>query len=491
MRLTEIMDGGLRPRRTAPSAGDPEIVGLTSDSRSVKPGYLFAALPGARESGRRYLDDALARGAAAILTDTAPLDRPVAVPVIADQNPRRRLARMASRFYAPQPATIAAVTGTNGKTSVAVFTRQIWAAQGLKAASLGTIGVVAPGITRPGALTTPDPIELHRILNELVQAGIEHVALEASSHGLHQFRLDGVALAAAAFTNLTRDHLDYHRDMAHYFAAKRRLFAELLPASGTAVVNLDDDYGRVLVDTARGRGQRLVTYGTAADAELRLIAAAPTAHGLAVEIAVGQRPPHQLTLPLLGAFQAMNALAAVGLAIATGTLPEAALAALPRLEGVPGRMELAAIHPSGAPLIVDYAHTPDALETALKALRPHAAKRLVVVFGCGGDRDAGKRPQMGAIAARLADVVIVTDDNPRSEDAAAIRSAVLAACPDGREIGDRRAAIRAAAKLIEAGDLLLIAGKGHETGQIVGPRTLPFDDRIEARAAVAALGGAV
>ena len=470
--------------------GDPEIRGLTSDSRDVKPGYLFAALSGVHESGRRHLGDALARGAAAILTDETPLDEPVAVPVIADRNPRRRLARMAARFYAPQPSTIAAVTGTNGKTSVAVFTRQIWAAQGLKAASIGTIGLVAPNLTRPGALTTPDPVKLHDILHDLVQAGVEHVALEASSHGLDQFRLDGVTLAAAAFTNLTRDHLDYHGDMAHYFAAKRRLFAELLPASGTAVINIDDESGRTLVDVAKARGQRVIAYGTAPDAELRLITATPTAHGLAVEIAAAGVRPRRLELPLLGTFQAMNALAAIGLAIATGTTADAALDVLPRLEGVPGRMELAATHPAGAPLIVDYAHTPDALETALKALRPHTAKRLIVVFGCGGDRDAGKRPQMGAIAARLADIAIVTDDNPRSEDPATIRRVILAACPSGRESGDRRAAIRTAATLLQAGDLLLIAGKGHESGQIVGARTLPFDDRIEARAAVVALGGA-
>ncbi|MGH6976525.1 MAG: Mur ligase family protein, partial [Stellaceae bacterium] len=361
--------------------GDPEIRGLTSDSRDVKPGYLFAALGGAHDHGRRFLGDALARGATAILTDETPFDEPVAVPVIADRNPRRRLARMAARFYAPQPSTIAAVTGTNGKTSVAVFTRQIWAAQGLKAASIGTIGLVAPNLTRPGALTTPDPVKLHEILHDLVRAGVEHVALEASSHGLDQYRLDGVTLAAAAFTNLTRDHLDYHGDMAHYFAAKQRLFAELLPASAAAVINIDDKSGRKLVDVARGRGQRVIAFGAAPDADLRLQAAAPTARGLTVEIAAFGAPSRQLELPLLGTFQAMNALAAVGLALATGTSPDAALDVLPRLEGVPGRMERAATHPAGAPVIVDYAHTPDALETALNALRPHTAKRLIVVFG--------------------------------------------------------------------------------------------------------------
>ena len=468
--------------------GDPEIRGLTSDSRDVKPGFLFAALSGAHESGRRYLADALARGAAAILTGEAPLDEPVAVPVIADRNPRRRLARMAARFYAPQPSTIAAVTGTNGKTSVAVFTRQIWAAQGLKAASIGTIGLVAPTMTRPGALTTPDPVKLHEILHDLLSGGVEHVALEASSHGLDQFRLDGVTLAAAAFTNLTRDHLDYHGDMAHYFAAKQRLFAELLPASGSAVINVDDKSGRTLAGVAKARGQRVFTYGTAPDAELRLIAATPTARGLAVEFAIAGTPQRRLELPLLGTFQAMNALAAVGLAVATGTPPDAALDVLPRLEGVPGRMELAATHPAGAPLIVDYAHTPDALASVLSALRPHAGGRLAIVFGAGGDRDRGKRPLMGRVATELADLVYVTDDNPRNEQPAEIRRAILAAAPRAIEIGDRRAAILAAIAELRRGDVLVIAGKGHETGQIVGSEILPFDDVVVAREALGRSG---
>jgi UDP-N-acetylmuramoyl-L-alanyl-D-glutamate--2,6-diaminopimelate ligase len=478
------MRGALGQGHVAPP-GDPDILGLTSDSRVVKPGYLFAALSGRSADGRRFLDEALKHGAGAVLADR-PVDLPV--PVVVDSNPRRALALMAALYYAPQPATTAAITGTNGKTSVAVFLRQIWQSAGLKAASLGTIGMVAPGIDRPGSLTTPDPVELHKELQELTRRGVDHLALEASSHGLDQFRLDGVKLAAAGFTNLTRDHLDYHPDMAAYFAAKARLFTELLPADGTAVINIDQAEGGTLAALCRKRGIKTVSYGRTERAELRLVKAEPKETGLGIEIDLaGKR--HVLDLPLLGGFQAMNALCALGLALATGIEAKQALEALSRLKGAPGRMELAAIHPSGAKLIVDYAHTSDALETALKALRPHCPGRLVLVFGCGGDRDKGKRPLMGAIAQRLADLVFVTDDNPRSEDAGAIRRAVLVACPKAQEIGDRRQAIFAAVRLLRPGDLLLIAGKGHERGQIVGSATLPFEDGEAARAAVAALAG--
>jgi UDP-N-acetylmuramoyl-L-alanyl-D-glutamate--2,6-diaminopimelate ligase len=473
------------------SGGNPEIKGLTADSRDVRDGFLFAALPGTRTDGARFVDEAVARGAAAILvSDAAPFaalaQRTPPVQVIADANPRRRLAQMAARFYAPQPKTLAAVTGTNGKTSVAFFTRAIWAHAGHRAASLGTLGIVGPGVTEPGSLTTPDPVALHRKLQGLAQAGIDHVALEASSHGLDQFRLDGLALSAAAFTNLTRDHLDYHRDMAAYLAAKTRLFSELLPRDGTAVLNFDTAEGRDLAVLCRARGQRVIGFGAADHAELRLLAAHPSETGQMIEIAAfGAK--HALTLPLLGAFQAGNALAALGLAVATGTPVATALDALGTLAGVPGRMEHVASHPNGAPAIVDYAHTPDALETALRALRPHCRGRLSLVFGCGGDRDPGKRPMMGAIAERDADLVIVTDDNPRSENPATIRRAILSACPKAREIGDRRAAIRAAFAALAPGDVLLIAGKGHESGQIVGSETLPFNDAEVARAAAAEL----
>jgi len=471
---------------STPHGGDRPITGLTSDSREVKPGYLFAALAGSHTDGARFIADAVARGATAILVaDPAPFEN-IGVPIIADPNPRRRLALMAARFHGQQPAIIAAVTGTNGKTSVAAFTRQLWERAGLAAASLGTIGLVAPGLSRPGSLTTPDPVALHRTLAELARAGIDHVAIEASSHGLDQYRLDGLTPAAACFTNLTRDHLDYHRDMAAYFAAKRRLFTDLLPPDGTAIINLDSAEGRELAASCHASGQRVIGFGRARRADIRLVEALPDASGQRIVVdAAGLR--RTLHLPLLGEFQAMNALAAVGLAAATGVNVAAALEALPTLEGAPGRMARVAQHPNGAPVIVDYAHTPDALETVLAALRPHCRGRLIVAFGCGGDRDPGKRPMMGEIAARRADIVIVTDDNPRSEDAASIRRAILAACPGAREIGDRAHAIAEALALLESGDLLLLAGKGHESGQIVGSTVLPFDDAEVARAAVASL----
>jgi UDP-N-acetylmuramoyl-L-alanyl-D-glutamate--2,6-diaminopimelate ligase len=486
------MDGALA-LRSATSDDGPEILGLAADSRAVKPGFLFAALPGQREDGRRFVADAVARGAAAILVeDGSPFaDLAIRVPpvqVIVDPNPRRRLALMAALFYQPQPKTIVAVTGTNGKTSVADFTRQIWRHHGERAASLGTIGIVGPDFIQPGVLTTPDPVTLHRALHDLASIGIDHVALEASSHGLDQFRLDGLVLTAAAFTNLTRDHLDYHADMAAYFAAKTRLFTALLPQDGTAILNIDTAEGEQLAALCRQRGQSILAFGRAEAADLRLVAARPNGMGQTITIAAlgGTRT---LLLPLMGAFQSANALAAIGLAVASGVPVESALDALVGLTGVPGRMERVATHPSGAPVIVDYAHTPDALETALTALRPHCRGRLVVVFGCGGDRDPGKRPQMGAIADRLADIVIVTDDNPRSEDATAIRRAILAQCPKGREIGDRAAAIRAALALLGRDDLLLIAGKGHERGQIVGTTVLPFNDAEIVRTALGMAAG--
>jgi len=486
------MDGTQGPLALAPR-GDPDIRGLAADSRNVRPGFLFAALPGSKLDGRRFVDDAVARGAVAILTDDpasfsglALREPPVAV--VFDPNPRRRLARIAARFYAPQPETLVAVTGTNGKTSVTAFARQIWQHLGHRAASLGTIGIVGPDFVQPGSLTTPDPVTLHRELNILARSGIDHVALEASSHGLDQYRLDGLELAAAAFTNLTRDHLDYHRDMEAYFAAKARLFTELLPPDGTAVLNADSAEAARLGQLCRQRGQTVLTFGAASGADLRLVAARPLDTGQELRLEVfGEH--RELVLPLVGSFQASNALAALGLAIATGAPVERALEALPKLEGVPGRLQQAAKHSSGAPVIVDYAHTPDALATVLGALRAHCRGRLVVVFGCGGDRDAGKRPQMGEIARRLADRVIVTDDNPRSEDPVAIRRAILDRCPEAEEIGDRARAIRRGLELLQPGDLLLIAGKGHESGQIVGGITHPFDDAAVARQAIAELAG--
>ncbi|HVB18283.1 MAG TPA: UDP-N-acetylmuramoyl-L-alanyl-D-glutamate--2,6-diaminopimelate ligase [Stellaceae bacterium] len=463
-----------------PGPAGCEIAGLTADSRRVKPGFLFAALRGTARDGRAFAGDAVANGAVAILTDDPAAlaldpDKSRRVAIIADPNPQRRLALLAARFYRRQPRIIAAVTGTNGKTSVAHFARELWAATGHKAASIGTLGLISPAGRRPGALTTPDPVDLHRDLAELAGAGIEHVALEASSHGLAQFRLDGVAVAAAAFTNLTRDHLDYHGDMASYRAAKERLFTTLLTPGGSAILNADGPEFPRLAALCRERGHKVIGYGGAAAAELRIADRAPRPFGQRIAADLfGRR--HDIELPLVGAFQAMNAFAALGLVVATGTALDAALSVLPRLGGVPGRLQLVGETASGAAVFVDYAHTPDALATVLAALRPHAAGRLSIVFGAGGDRDRGKRPLMGRVTAELADRIYVTDDNPRSEQPAAIRRAILDAAPGAVEIGDRREAIAAAIAELHRGDVLVIAGKGHETGQIVGAEILPFDD---------------
>lgn len=442
------------------------ITGLTADSRTVEPGFLFAALPGVQANGRTFIADAVARGAVAVLAPPGTLV-PQGARLIAADDPRGALARLAAQFYGAQPETIAAVTGTNGKTSTVQFARQLWEFEGLNAAALGTL---------EGAMTTPDPVALHARLVELACGGVTHLALEASSHGLDQRRLDGVRIAAAGFTNLTRDHLDYHATLDNYRCSKLRLFNELLPEGAPAVINADDLESAAFARAARGP---VITYGRAGQS-LRIVSLEPLPHGQAAEIEVfGQR--FALTLPLVGAFQADNALCALGLA--AGADPARAQALAPHLEaltGVPGRMQRV----GEAPVYIDYAHTPGGLETALTALNPHAARRIVCVFGCGGDRDAGKRPQMGAIAARLADAVIVTDDNPRSEDPAAIRAAILAAAPGAREIGDRRAAIRAAIKILRPGDVAFIAGKGHEIGQTIDGKTYPFNDYDEAKEAL-------
>ena len=473
---------------SATALGDVDISGLTADSRNVEPGFLFAALPGSRLDGRAFIADAVARGAVAVLAPTgtaAPDDGARPIELLTDDNPRRRLTLLAARFYRHQPATVVAVTGTNGKTSVVEFARQIWARLGRKAASLGTLGVSAPGFAAGPGLTTPDPVELHRLLAALAEAGVEYAAIEASSHGLEQFRLDGVRLSAAAFTNLGRDHLDYHRDMDAYLGAKRRLFEHLLPADAPAVLNADAPEFEALSGACHDAGHEVVSYGRAGTS-LRLVDVTPLADGQRLVLEVFGRT-YDTRLPLVGEFQAANALAALGLVTACGADADPAVAALARLTGARGRLELVAHHRDGAAVYVDYAHTPDALESVLRALRPHVAGRLAVVFGAGGDRDAGKRPLMGAAVARLADRALVTDDNPRGEDPAAIRAEVLAACPGAEEIGDRGEAIRAGIAGLGPDDALLIAGKGHEQGQIVGARTLPFDDAEVARAAVAAL----
>jgi len=486
------MDGNHAPSHPVP-AGDVEIRGLTADSRAVEPGFLFAALPGAAVHGKTFIDEAVRRGAVALLVDDALLlpelhHRYPRLPVVVDTNPRRRLAILAARLFAPQPKTVVAVTGTNGKTSVAAFARQLWQRLGYKAASLGTLGVVGPDFERPGALTTPDPVTLHRELQTLALAGVDHVAIEASSHGLDQFRLDGLDVAAAAFTNLTRDHLDYHRTMDAYLAAKTRLFSQVMHAGRWAVLNAEVPEFTPLLMMSRRHGHRVIAYGEGVASDLRLLATRPTPAGQTLDLLVLEEP-HSVFLPLLGRFQAMNALAALGLAIATGATPGEAVQALGVLAGVPGRIAHVASRPNGAPIFVDYAHTPDALQTVLRALRPHCRGRLVVVFGAGGDRDPGKRPLMGEVVARLADRAIVTDDNPRSEPPAAIRQAVLAGAPNAREIGDRAEAIATAIAALAPEDLLVIAGKGHERGQTIAGVTHPFDDAEVARAAVAALAG--
>ena len=460
-----------------------DFTGLASDSREVKPGFLFAALSGSRTNGAEFIEDAVSRGAVAVLAggEAAATVKALGVRFIEDANPRARLAHFAKAFYREQPAVVAAVTGTNGKTSVTVFLRQIWTKLGKNAASMGTIGVVAPKGERVLAHTTPDPIETHRILAELKREGVDYLALEASSHGLDQHRLDGVDVAAGAFTNITRDHLDYHPTFESYLAAKLRLFAALVRRKGLAVINADADHACEFRAAAEARALSILMVGENGR-DLALLDREPNASGQRIDIAFnGQR--HRVALPLLGAFPASNALTAAALAIGLGEDAQKVFSVLETLKGAPGRLELVAHARAGAPIFVDYAHTPDALETILKAVRPHTKGKLRLVFGCGGNRDAGKRPMMGRIAAGFADAVIVTDDNPRNEDAAVIRRQILAAAPGAAEIGDRRDAIGTAVAQMMPGDLLVIAGKGHETGQIVGGRVHAFSDREVAIAA--------
>jgi UDP-N-acetylmuramoyl-L-alanyl-D-glutamate--2,6-diaminopimelate ligase len=453
-----------------------DVAGITADSRQVVPGDLFAALPGAKVDGRRYIADAVARGAVAVLAPAGTAWPPGVPPrpLILDPEPRRRLAQMAAALAGPQPRTVVAVTGTNGKTSTVEFLRQLWAGSGAQAASLGTLGLNAPGFDPGPGLTTPDPVTLAETLAGLARAGVTRAAIEASSHGLDQFRLDGVRLAAAGFTNLTRDHLDYHGTEDAYRAAKLRLFTELLPAGGPVVANADMDATTLaaLREIAARRRLSLRTVGEAGDA-LRLLQTIPRPEGQVLTVeADGARREVALALP--GRFQADNALMAACLAQMLGL--HDALDHLPALTGVRGRLELAARLPNGAAVYVDYAHTPDALDRLLTALRPHTDGKLHVVFGAGGDRDRGKRPLMGNVAARLADAAIVTDDNPRGEDPAVIRAAVRAACPEAREIGDRAQAIAAAMEELGPGDVLAVAGKGHEQGQTIGGTVIAFDD---------------
>jgi len=455
----------------------------------VQPGFIFAALAGTRTTGAQFIEDAVKRGAVAVLgaPECADTAKALGVQFIPAANPRQELARMAAEFYDAQPAIIAAVTGTNGKTSVAAFLRQIWAFQGRNAASLGTVGIDSPAGHVSLGHTTPDPVRLHAELARLKHDGVEYLAMEASSHGLDQYRLDGIKLAGAGFTNITRDHLDYHRSFENYLAAKLRLFSELLPDGGAAVINLDAGHAEDFVEISRQRRLRVLTVGRSGTT-LRLLAQSPQPAGQSILIDY-QDHEYRIALPLAGEFQASNALVAAGLALAVGDPADMVFAALASLKGAPGRLELVARTREGAAIFVDYAHTPDAIETVLKAIRPHVGGRLHILFGCGGDRDRGKRPLMAAAAAQYADVVIVTDDNPRSENPAAIRKQALAGAPGAREIAGRSEAIREAAGTLKSGDVLIIAGKGHEDYQIIGDQVLPFSDRSEAVKAVRALGG--
>ncbi len=468
MRLGDLVSGG----------GEALVTGFAIDHRKVAPGTIFGAFPGARVNGEDFIPAAIAAGAIAIVTRPG-VTVAGAFHITADPA-RAAFARLAARFYAPFPQTVVAVTGTNGKTSTAELTRQLWDLAGHVAASIGTLGVTTAHDQVTTGLTTPDVVTFLANMAGLQREGISHASFEASSHGLDQFRTEGLPVRAAAFTNLSRDHLDYHGTMSVYFAAKLRLFTDVVDDDGTAVVWADDEpwSGRVIA-AARARGLKVVSVGTAGET-LMLKSRTPTALGQTLVVTADGRD-HSIALPLIGAYQAANALVAAGLVIACGGAVAATLAQLARVRPVRGRLERAVIARSGAPVYVDYAHTPDALEAAAAALRPHTRGRLILVFGAGGDRDQGKRPLMGAAAVAIADQVIVTDDNPRSEDPAMIRAAILVAAPGASEVADRRAAIATAIAASGADDVVLIAGKGHEQGQIVGAQVLPFDDVQVAR----------
>lgn len=470
-----------------PDDAGRRVGSLAFDSRKVAPGAAFVALTGAKADGAQFIADAVARGASAVVSgQPRPAGLPAGIAFAQVADPRRVLALAAATLHPRQPQTIVAVTGTSGKSSVAEFTRQIFMALGRQAASLGTIGIVTADGADYGSLTTPDPLSLHASLDRLAGEGITHLAMEASSHGLDQRRLDGVRLSAGAFLNLGHDHLDYHPSVADYLEAKLRLW-ELLPQGAPVVINRDEPYADKAEAAARAGGHPVIGIGRAGD-RLKLLSVGREGFSQRLKVAVDGAEA-EVVLPLVGDFMAGNALVAAGLAMATGEDPAAALQAVSRLQGVPGRLERVAEH-NGGLVVVDYAHKPDALAAVLKTLRPYASGRLLCVFGCGGDRDRGKRPIMGKIAADGADIAILTDDNPRSENPAAIRAEVLAAAPERlREIGDRAEAIVAGVAELQPGDVLVVAGKGHETGQIIGDRTLPFSDHAVVREAIAALAG--
>jgi UDP-N-acetylmuramoyl-L-alanyl-D-glutamate--2,6-diaminopimelate ligase len=489
LRIIDAWNGDVGQVINSDEIDNKEFAGVTSDSRQVRPGFLFVALPGSQVDGRTFINDAMTRGAIAVLAPkgTNPDLTNNKIPLITDINPRRRYSMVAAQFYKTQPHFVVAITGTNGKTSVAGFVRQILAKLGHKSASAGTLGLEVCGLDGNSGsefnakfnLTTPDAVDLHQCLSELESYGVNHLALEASSHGLDQCRLDGVKISAAAFTNLSRDHLDYHLNVEDYLKAKLRLFSELVVDGGSAVINADDSYSNAFFSAARARGFKFLSYGKKGH-DIHLINLLPEHDGQQIKIEV-LGIEYNLKLPLIGDFQAFNAMCALGLVVQLGENVHSAVSQLSSLKSISGRMEYVGSHPNGAAVFVDYAHTPDALENILKAFRSHTKTHLHVVFGCGGDRDSVKRSEMGEIASRLADRVIVTDDNPRSEDPALIRKAVLSACPSALEIGNRRLAILRAIENLEVGDILVLAGKGHESGQIIGNEIIPFDDRETVR----------
>lgn len=481
MRYLSDLVGAEIDQRALPQSWEKlDISGITADSRKVKPGYIFTAIPGTHADGRAFIDDAIAKGAVAVMTGHAQKNA-LSVPVLLSENPRHSLAVMAARFYNAQPANIALVTGTDGKTSTAHFFQQLWNLMGQKAASIGTLGVIgASGIgDYPAINTTPDPVLLHEILGDLAKHGVDYAAVEASSHGLDQHRLDGVKCRVAGFTNLTRDHLDYHHTEEAYFSAKKRLFTDVLAGGGVAVLNADEAHFDELKALCQSNNRKVMGYGFAAQ-ELKLLSVSPHATGQRVEVCFYDAK-YTVDVPLIGGFQVMNILCAAGMALAYVAEPDRIAAAMASLTGVPGRLEHAVTTAAGAPVFVDYAHTPAGLQSVLTHIRPHVRGRLHVVFGCGGDRDKGKRPQMGRIAAEKADIVYVTDDNPRTENAAVVRSEVMAGCPQATEIAGRKEAIIRAVQGLAAGDALVVAGKGHEKYQIIGTESHPFDDVLVAR----------
>lgn len=484
MKLSALLD---KNKTNSNGVDDVEIIGITANSREVRPGFLFAALNGVSVDGAKYIPNAVEAGAAAILTHKNADVSGLNIPIIVLDDPREALALASANFYSAQPDTMVAITGTAGKTSIASFVRQIWAACGKASASIGTTGVVSPTRNEYGSLTTPDPVSLHKLLKELENEGVTHASMEASSHGLDQHRLDGVKLAAGGFINLGRDHMDYHPTVEHYFNSKMRLFKELLPKGAPAIICADDEWSDKCIDVAKEAGLQVLTTGHKGE----FLSLKRLEHERFKQIAEIQHEnvTHRIEFPLAGDFQMANALVACGLAIATGADASSAIKALEKLNGAPGRLELVGYSKDQAPCYVDYAHKPEALEHVIQSLRPFTSGKVYCVFGCGGDRDPGKREIMGEIASRLADVVVVTDDNPRTENAAEIRKQVMNGAVGALEIGDREKAIFHCVNALEVGDCLVVAGKGHEPGQIVGDTVLPFSDHEVVRRALSEKGG--